>query len=58
MIGQCLSNKNENATVSKTKMLSELNKVIFVLNKFHDYHFFESITHIFDSFATKRLVPL
>jgi len=26
MIGQCLSNKNESATVSKTKIFYELNK--------------------------------
>jgi len=26
MIGQCLSNKNESATVPKTKKFSELNK--------------------------------
>jgi len=28
MIGQCLSNKNESATVSKTKKKSELNKAL------------------------------
>ena len=28
MIGQCLSNKNESATVPKTKKFLELNKVL------------------------------
>jgi hypothetical protein len=26
MIGQCLSNKNKNATIAKSKKISELNK--------------------------------
>jgi hypothetical protein len=34
MIGQCLSNKNKNATVSKSKKISDLNKAsLFVFSK-------------------------
>jgi len=31
MIGQCLSNKNENATVAKSKKFSELNKALVLI---------------------------
>jgi len=45
MIEQCLSNKNESATVSKTKKISELNKALFDLPKTNASYAAESRVH-------------